>query len=45
MKQIPEGLITESDIIEKVVSKNILASEITIGQGNDQKPHNDRPWQ
>jgi CBS domain-containing protein len=28
----PEGLITESDIIEKVVSKNILASEITIGQ-------------
>lgn len=26
----PEGLITESDIIEKVVSKNILASEITI---------------
>jgi CBS domain-containing protein len=28
----PEGLITESDIIEKVVSKNILASGITIGQ-------------
>jgi CBS domain-containing protein len=28
----PEGLITESDIIEKVVSKNILASEINIGQ-------------
>jgi len=28
----PEGLITESDIIEKVVSKNILASDITIGQ-------------
>ena len=28
----PEGIITESDIIEKVVSKNILASEITIGQ-------------
>jgi len=28
----PEGLITESDIIEKVVSKNIMASEITIGQ-------------
>jgi CBS domain-containing protein len=28
----PQGLITESDIITKVVSKNILASEITIGQ-------------
>jgi CBS domain-containing protein len=28
----PEGLITESDIIEKVVSKDIKASEITIGQ-------------
>jgi CBS domain-containing protein len=28
----PEGLITESDIIEKVVSKNIMASEINIGQ-------------
>jgi len=28
----PQGLITESDIIEKVVSKNILASEITIGK-------------
>jgi len=27
-----KGLITESDIIEKVVSKNILANEITIGQ-------------
>jgi CBS domain-containing protein len=28
----PEGLITESDIIEKVVAKNIMASEINIGQ-------------
>lgn len=28
----PEGLITESDIIEKVVSKDIKASEITIGE-------------
>jgi len=28
----PQGLITESDIIEKVVSKNILASEINIGK-------------
>ncbi|MDD3984321.1 MAG: CBS domain-containing protein [Methanobacterium sp.] len=27
-----KGLITESDIIEKVVSKNILANKITIGQ-------------
>ncbi|MCK9151464.1 CBS domain-containing protein [Methanobacterium alcaliphilum] len=28
----PEGVITESDIIRKVVSKDILASEITIGE-------------
>ncbi len=28
----PEGVITESDIIRKVVSKNIMASDITIGQ-------------
>jgi CBS domain-containing protein len=28
----PVGLITESDIIDKVVSKNIMASEINIGQ-------------
>ncbi|MGC9517863.1 MAG: cyclic nucleotide-binding/CBS domain-containing protein [Methanomicrobiales archaeon] len=28
----PEGLITESDIIRKVVSKDIHASEITIGE-------------
>lgn len=28
----PEGLITESDIISKVVSKDIKASEITIGE-------------
>jgi CBS domain-containing protein len=28
----PLGLITESDIIEKVVAKNILASDINIGQ-------------
>ncbi|MCE7697553.1 MAG: CBS domain-containing protein, partial [Methanobacterium paludis] len=27
----PEGLITESDIISKVVSRDIQASEITIG--------------
>ena len=31
-EKIADGLITESDIIEKVVSKNILASDITIGQ-------------
>jgi CBS domain-containing protein len=28
----PEGLITESDIIRKVVSKDIRASKITIGE-------------
>ena len=28
----PEGLITESDIISKVVSKDIKASDITIGE-------------
>lgn len=28
----PEGLITESDIIRKVVSKDFKASEITIGE-------------
>lgn len=28
----PEGLITESDIISKVVSKDIKASKITIGE-------------
>jgi len=28
----PEGVITESDIIRKVVSKDIKASDITIGQ-------------
>lgn len=28
----PEGLITESDIIRKIVSKDIKASEITIGE-------------
>ncbi|PKL66774.1 MAG: inosine-5-monophosphate dehydrogenase [Methanobacteriales archaeon HGW-Methanobacteriales-1] len=28
----PEGLITESDIIRKVVSKDLKASDITIGQ-------------
>jgi len=28
----PEGLITESDIIRKVVSKDLKASEITIGE-------------
>ncbi|MDI6644693.1 MAG: CBS domain-containing protein [Methanobacteriaceae archaeon] len=28
----PEGLITESDILRKVVAKDILASEITIGE-------------
>ena len=28
----PEGLITESDIISKVVSKDIKASELTIGE-------------
>jgi len=28
----PLGLITESDIIEKVVAKNIMASDINIGQ-------------
>lgn len=28
----PEGLITESDIISKVVSKDVKASEITIGE-------------
>ncbi len=28
----PEGLITESDIIHKVVSKDLRASEVTIGE-------------
>ncbi len=28
----PLGIITESDIIEKVVAKNLLASDINIGQ-------------
>lgn len=28
----PEGLITESDIISKVVSKNLKASDISIGE-------------
>lgn len=28
----PEGLITESDIIRKVVSKDLIASEVTIGE-------------